>query len=141
MTLSARAVRVCGWIPLAFTFSYLIEAHTASAAPFCIRNTALPPQCIYYDPTDCRKQALKQGGWCEPNPSETRTASGGTGQYCLVLAQGEAICAFLSRESCDVEATRLQGACYHNEARGTGAPDPYAAFSGPTLNPGAAETP
>jgi hypothetical protein len=140
MTLSARTVRLCGWIPLVFAFSYLIEAHTASAAPFCLRNAAVPPQCIYYDPSECRRESTKQGGWCEPNPGETRMATG-TGQYCLVGGQGAAICAFLSRESCDAEAARLHGACYHDEARGNGAPDPYAAFSGPTATPGAAETP
>jgi hypothetical protein len=141
MSLSIRAVRQCGWImPLALAFSYLTEAPTAWAAPFCLRNAAVPPQCIYYDPSQCAKESAKQGGWCEPNARETRITSG-TGNYCVVVAQSAAICAYLSRESCAAEATRLHGVCYHNEAPGgTGAPDPYAAFSGPYATPAPAET-
>jgi hypothetical protein len=142
MSLSVRVVRQGGWIiPLALTLSYLTEVPRAWAAPFCLRNAAVPPQCIYYDPDQCQKESIKQGGWCEPNASETRIAHG-TGHYCVVVAQAAAICAYLSRESCTAEATRLHGVCYHDEAPGvgTGAPDPYAAFSGPTAPPVPAET-
>ena len=136
MSLSIRAVRQCGWIiPLALALGYLAEAPPAWAAPFCLRSAAAPPQCIYYDPRQCATESARQGGWCEPNTRQTPIASG-TGNFCVVVAPSVAICAYLSRESCATEAARLHGVCYHNTAPGgTGAPDPYAASSGPFAPP------
>jgi hypothetical protein len=141
MTISARAGYLCGWMPIALAIGCLIGPQAASAAPFCLRNLAVPPQCLFYDPNTCQRESIKQGGWCEPNPAETHIATG-AGQYCLVTGGGAGFCAFLSRESCAAEANRLHGVCYHDEARTTGVPDPYAYSGGPsTAYQAAPETP
>jgi hypothetical protein len=108
----------------------LIGSSAALAAPFCLQTLTVPPQCMYYDANLCRNDAAKQGGWCSPNPGSTLTGTG-SGQYCVVTSQGASTCAFLDRVTCDSEAARQHGVCYHDEARATGAPDPYAASGGP----------
>src|SRR4051812_37607188 len=84
-----------------------LGTHSASAAPYCMTNAGLPPQCIYYDANLCRKDSEKQGEWCTVQAAAMKTASG-SGQYCLALSQlhSIALCNYQSRESCDAEAAR-----------------------------------
>ena len=141
MKISARARRLCSWLPAVVGFGILIGPSGALAAPFCLQNLALPLQCMFYDAHQCETEAIKQGGWCSPNPEETRAGTG-SGQYCMITSQGVSLCNFLDRQSCNLEATRQHGVCYHDEARVTGAPDPYASSSGPYgPNPTAGTTP
>jgi hypothetical protein len=130
MMTSVRVARLWGWMPGAAAFGLLIGSSAALAAPFCLQTLTVPPQCMYYDANLCRNDAAKQGGWCSPNPGST-LAGTGSGQYCVVTSQGASTCAFLDRVTCDSEAARQHGVCYHDEARATGAPDPYAASGGP----------
>ena len=39
-------------------------ASPALAAPFCLQNQIIPPQCIYYDANECQHDAMRQGGVC-----------------------------------------------------------------------------
>ena len=128
MMRSARSARLWGRLPSAVAFGLLIGPPAALAAPFCLANLAVPPQCIYYDANLCRSDATKQGGWCAPNPDQTYAGTG-SGKYCVVTSQGAAVCAYLDRDTCDLQATHQHGVCYHDEAKATGAPDPYA-YSG-----------
>ena len=34
----------------------------AQAAPFCLTNEMIPPQCIYYDAQSCQQEAQRQRG-------------------------------------------------------------------------------
>lgn len=130
MMTSVRVARLWGWMPGAAAFGLLIGSSAALAAPFCLQTLTVPPQCMSYDANLCRNDAAKQGGWCSPNPGST-LAGTGSGQDRVVTSQGASTCAFLDRVTCDFEAARQHGVCYHDEARATGAPDPYAASGGP----------
>ena len=114
----------------------LLAPQSAMAAPFCLMILGMQPQCIYYDTNLCQRDATKQGGVCEPDPTGTaaRTATG-SGKYCLVTSQGAALCHYLNVESCQTEATHLKGACYFDGLRSAGAPNPYAFSGGPDLAP------
>ena len=127
---------VSGWRlpPTILVFGSLVGPLPASAAPFCIANLSLPPQCMYYDAALCQKDAGKQGGWCTPNPAETHAASG-SGKYCVAFSQGVALCIYQSRESCDEAAARQGGACYFDPQRASGGPDPFSQSSGPGAGP------
>jgi hypothetical protein len=134
MTASPLAARLSGLIP-GVVIGFLVGPHTASAAPFCLSSPAIPPQCMYYDADLCSKDSAKQGGYCVPNPAELH-AGVGSGQYCMVTSQGVTECNFLDRVSCATEALRQHGACFHDEQRTVGVPDPYASYSNPPPVPG-----
>jgi hypothetical protein len=125
MVRSAATARSAISILGAMALVFLIGPGKPEAAPFCLSTTGMMPQCLYYDAGDCRRDAGKQGGWCEPNPGETRTGYG-SGQYCLLISQGASVCSYVDRNSCEVEARRQRGACYFDAQKATGAPDPYA---------------
>jgi hypothetical protein len=108
----------------------LIGPSIALGAPFCMTNLSVPPQCMYYDAHQCQTQAARQGMYCVPNPNETRPGVG-SGQYCLITAPGVSFCNYVDRDTCATEAARQHGVCYHDEARATGAPDPYSYYGGP----------
>ncbi|HUN40887.1 MAG TPA: hypothetical protein VMU81_11390 [Acetobacteraceae bacterium] len=102
----------------------------AFAAPYCIQSQALPPQCNYYDPSQCQADANRQGGVCAANPHETALQPG-IGQYCVVTAGGASNCSYADRGTCAAEAHREQGACIEAPALAPAkAPDPYSAVNG-----------
>jgi hypothetical protein len=129
MMQSAATARLCVWIVGAITFWCLIAPTTAEAAPFCMSVLGMQPQCIYQDADNCRRDSLRQGGTCVPNPDETRLGYG-SGQYCMMTAQGASVCAYLEFASCDLDARRQHGTCYFDAQRATGAPNPYAVSNG-----------
>jgi hypothetical protein len=133
MMILRLAARLSGWIPSA-VIGFRVAQHAAFAAPFCLTSLAIPPQCLYYDVTLCNRDSAKQGGNCVPNPAEQH-AGVGSGQYCMMTSQGVTLCNFLNRESCAAEAVRQHGACYHDEQRAAGVPDPYASSGGPQALP------
>jgi hypothetical protein len=100
------------------------------AAPFCVGNEAITPQCIYYDADSCRKEANRQGGFCSVNPSEVRVSTN-IGQYCVMTSQQVSFCIYLDRASCDRAAAEQHGACVSSPGVApSGAPDPFAANVG-----------
>jgi hypothetical protein len=105
-------------------------AGPALAAPFCIENQSLPPQCNYYDAAQCQSDAARQGGVCSANPQQL-SLQPGIGQYCLATSSGVSSCIYPDRGSCMAEAARQNAACTEapNIAPGR-APDPYAAVGG-----------
>ena len=105
-------------------------APPALAAPFCIQSQALPPQCNYYDASECQNDAIRQGGVCSANPQEL-TLQSGIGQYCLTTSDGVSLCVYPDRGTCMADAARQHGACVAapNVAPGR-SPDPYSAVGG-----------
>ena len=57
----------------------------ALAAPFCVRTEAIPPQCLYFDASECGKRATQMGGICVVNPAELHVSST-LGHYCLLTS-------------------------------------------------------
>ncbi|HEY1931248.1 MAG TPA: hypothetical protein VGG99_04490 [Acetobacteraceae bacterium] len=82
----------------------------ALAAPFCMQTQALPPQCLYYDASECAKDAARQGGLCAPNPAELKI-SAGIGHYCLLTSDGAASCIYADLGTCTRDAQQQQAAC------------------------------
>lgn len=105
-------------------------AGPALAAPFCIENQAMTPQCNYYDAAECQNDAARQGGVCSANPQQL-TLQPGIGQFCLATSGGASFCIYPDRGSCMAEAARQHGACTAapNVAPGR-SPDPYSAVGG-----------
>jgi hypothetical protein len=102
----------------------------AMAAPFCLRNQMLAPQCIYYDAAECQRDAQRQGAVCSVNPSEF-TLLAGSGQYCVVTSTRASLCVYADRNTCAAEAARQHGACMDAIPAGRpAAPDPYSAVNG-----------
>ena len=101
------------------------------AAPFCLGNESVPPQCIYYDANSCRKEAIRQGGICSANPRELHVSIN-IGKYCLVTSGQVSLCVYLDRAHCDADAARQNGACVSAPAGapGVGAPDPFSTTGG-----------
>lgn len=104
---------------------------SAMAAPYCLQNQALPPQCIYDDPGDCARNATKQGGTCSVNSKET-TLRTGFGNYCVVSSNGAANCFYHDRQTCTTAAQQAHGMCTEAPAA-PGAPTPFVAD--PNANP------
>ena len=88
-----------------------VAGFSARAAPFCLQNQAVPPQCIYYDANSCRRDAARQGAWCIVNPDAVGTAQPGGGSYCMVTSGGVSVCNFSDGVSCAREAAHEGGAC------------------------------
>ncbi len=109
----------------------LLGSPTATrAAPFCLTNQAIPPQCIYTDPSICQRDAARQGGVCSVNTAEYKPQPG-IGRYCVVTPSLVSLCVFPDRGSCEADAQKRHGACV--TAPGVApfkAPDPYAAIGG-----------
>ena len=82
----------------------------AGAAPFCIRNQIIPPQCIYDDAEACQREASRQNAECAANPAEL-ALSAAHGEYCVVTGSRAAVCVYADWQSCAVEAARQHGAC------------------------------
>jgi len=102
----------------------------APAAPFCLGNQTIPPQCIYYDASQCQADAARQGGVCSANAAQL-TLQPGIGQYCVVSSDGASACIYPDRQTCMTEAVREHGACAEAPTIAPGkAPDPYAAVGG-----------
>lgn len=82
----------------------------AIAAPFCVKVTGLPDQCLYSDPVPCQKEAQRQGGRCDANPAEFEAPTS-TFNYCLALSGGVTSCVYPAYSDCQGDARRLGGAC------------------------------
>ena len=98
------AVAFAGW---------LLPAAPTHAAPFCVHTKAIPPQCIYFDPSSCNKRAIQMGGICTANEDEVKVTSG-IGHYCLVTSGMASFCSYASRDTCDRDARQQQGVCIQN---------------------------
>lgn len=117
----------CRWLPIVLGLVLPAGGH---AAPFCIGTESVPPQCIYYDANDCRKEANRQGGFCSANPNELHVSTN-IGQFCLVTSQQVSLCIYLDRSTCDADAARQHGACVAAPGVApSGAPDPFSATGG-----------
>lgn len=102
----------------------------AVAAPFCIQNQVIAPQCIYYDAQQCQRDAAKQNAECAANPSELHLTRG-NGQYCVVTSGQVALCNFTDLGVCTREANQQNGACVPSPQRvSIGSPDPYSTTQG-----------
>lgn len=77
----------------------------AMAAPFCVQVTGMTPQCIYFDPTECRKYAASINALCKANPAELKILPGDQ-RYCLVTGNRAALCSYPDYQSCDKVAER-----------------------------------
>lgn len=100
------------------------------AAPFCVSTQALPPQCIYVDPSNCQRDAQQQGGVCTVNTAEFKPPPG-LGQYCVVTPGLVSLCVYPDRSSCMADAQSRHGACVKAPTVAPyGAPDPYAPVGG-----------
>lgn len=95
----------------------------AQAAPFCLTNEMIPPQCIYYDAQSCQQEARRQSAYCETNPQEV-AVSRGAGRSCVVTSSQISLCNYYDRDSCTRDADRLHGICSYAPYRApSGAPD------------------
>ncbi len=86
-----------------------VSTRLASAAPFCVMTNALPPQCLYVDPSECRQRAVQLHGVCVANPAEFHVTAG-VGPYCVADGTRYATCAYPDLESCTHAADRRPGA-------------------------------
>lgn len=110
----------------ATVFAGLVMSGAALAAPFCLQNQGMTPQCIYYDPAICQRDAQKQNAECGVNPRESKPMNG-SGQYCLVMSGGISFCEYQDYDSCQAEARRRNAACTGAPTRNPSRPpDPYS---------------
>lgn len=108
----------------------LASPNGALAAPFCIGNQSVPPQCIYDDASSCQREAARQGGVCSANEAQL-TLQPGIGQYCVVTSSLVSVCVYPDRVSCAAEAARQHGACVAApDVRPEQSPDPYSSVGG-----------
>jgi hypothetical protein len=116
-------------IPLATALLWL-PAGPVAAAPYCLTNQVIQPQCIYYDAHQCAMDASRQGGVCSPNPAERRYSQA-HGQYCVVSPSGAAVCAYADYQSCAAAAGHNKGTCMQADPRQVARePNPYSAVNG-----------
>ena len=110
--------------------AYGVAAHPAAAAPFCLTNQVMQPQCIYYDAQECSREAARQNAVCSANPAEL-PLSPNVGQYCVVTSSRASNCSYADRQTCDRAATQQNGTCVIAPTRqSVGAPDPYSPVNG-----------
>lgn len=122
-TYASRILQCLGWAML-ITTGWSAGAH---AAPFCISNQSVPPQCMYYDAAQCEKEAALQGGVCSANPQRL-TLRPGIGQFCVVTSSLISLCVYSDRGSCIAEAARQHGTCVAApNVAPSRSPDPYGA--------------
>jgi hypothetical protein len=93
-----------------------------ASAPFCAEATGMPPQCYYYDASQCRADASKMGGACRVNV-ETVSLPEGYGNFCLVYSATVSECLYLDFASCETEARQKEGICVRNYTKPQ--PPPY----------------
>jgi len=103
----------------------------AMAAPFCLTFPNGAPECIYYDGDSCAREAGRQNGSCQINPTEVHVPASRIGEYCLVVPGGASTCGYADGTLCSRDALRQKGAC----TRSAGAlpqqlPDAYAPNAG-----------
>lgn len=102
----------------------------ALAAPFCIRNQVIPPQCLYYDPQQCQHEAQRQNAECVVNPTEMQLTAG-YGKYCVVTSGGVSNCNYTDQNTCIRVANQQSGACTLAPTdQPFQAPDPYSPVNG-----------
>lgn len=105
-------------------------SHPAAAAPFCIQNQVMAPQCIYYDALECDHEAQKQNATCASNPKEFKLAAG-AGQFCVITTSQISLCAYADRQTCSIDAARQHGTCVAApQTAAVRAPDPYSPTNG-----------
>ncbi len=83
----------------------------AIAAPFCLVIPNAAPQCMYYDGTDCARDAGRQNGSCAPNPDEVHVAASQIGQYCVIVPGGYSTCGYADPSECARDALQQKGVC------------------------------
>jgi hypothetical protein len=106
-------------------FAATLPAPSALAAPFCLQTQSIPPQCIYFDASNCRRDATQQRGFCIVNPQEVALAPG-VGAYCMVTSGGAAVCAYQDIRECSREALHQDAVCVEAPPGIAGnTPDPY----------------
>lgn len=82
------------------------------AAPFCVLQAGITPQCFYNDVMQCRKN-MTSNGTCILNPETHVTYRGGM-YYCVIQSNLIAECNYIDRSQCNDEA-RLNGSiCIEN---------------------------
>lgn len=82
----------------------------AAAAPFCVKVTGIPDQCLYVDPTACQKEANRAGGRCITNDREFQRPVAAL-PYCLARAGNVMSCVYPAHADCETDAKRLGGTC------------------------------
>jgi hypothetical protein len=118
------------YFPLTVAVVLGLANNPVAAAPFCLTNQVIPPQCIYYDANQCAHDASRQGGLCAPNPAERRFSQA-HGQYCVVSPSGAAVCAYADYQTCAVAASKNKGTCMQADPRQVARePNPYSAVNG-----------
>src|SRR5579871_1569454 len=90
-------------------------AAAANAAPFCIEAQGIPPQCHYYDTSQCQREATQIAGDCTVDPAILKGKEG-QGAYCLIDSALVVRCLYPDPNSCNAEAMRGSGICVANPA-------------------------
>jgi len=88
----------------------VLPTPAALAAPFCLETQTVPPQCVYFDANDCRREADHQHGFCVANPQEVGLTPS-VGAYCVVTSGQASACDYQDASACSREATRQGGIC------------------------------
>lgn len=111
-------------------FAVCVLAAPAVAAPYCLRNQVIPPQCIYNDPAQCQREAARQNGECSANLAELHL-SAGFGKYCVISPGGASNCNYTDPSSCNRQASVEHGACVEAPSNQPfQAPNPYSPLNG-----------
>jgi hypothetical protein len=100
-----------------------VAPDTAFAAPFCIEEAGIPPQCLYHDVQSCRNEAAKRSGFCSANLEEVALPEY-SAPFCIIETGMAPVCAFQSGEDCNNEASKRSAVCVQN-MNGGGLDDPY----------------
>lgn len=115
----------------ALVLAAILPAPAALAAPFCLETATVPPQCIYYDANNCRKEAIHQGGGCVVNPAEIAVRPG-TGEFCIAASNGATTCDYSDLQNCARDANRQGAVCVEAPPGAAGnVPDPYRYLTEP----------
>jgi len=119
-------------IKFAVASAFLLAASaSAMAAPFCLALPMGAPQCIYYDGAECSRDANRQNGMCQINPSEVHLPTSRVGDYCLVMSDGRTTCGYADPNQCSRDALLQKGACSRSFGAGPKQiPDAYAPNAG-----------
>jgi hypothetical protein len=104
-----------------------LSAPPALAAPFCVENTGIPPQCLYVDPGQCQSEANRTNGRCVAN-GESFKVPQGQSAYCVVESGTAISCVYPDQATCRQESARRRGACVAAPSPPAlhAAPDPFA---------------
>lgn len=106
-------------------FIILVTSQQVFAASYCVRRTGIPTECIYDDPGQCQREALRSDGECITNPDAPIAVQlTGAQQFCTVSGAA-GMCIYPDRTSCNAEAARTQGACVPNTPEATPPEDPF----------------